>query len=170
MAFQSNGNKGGGNNMQKKVRDNYFKRELQAHRSTAPINFMANKNPVSRDKDCKAICMDLARGNIDIVNEAGYFMQPELITALCNFTYSKMFFYNVLATYTEEEHKRRLTVMGPAYANPAVDEVINTVKRSYIAYEILYRNFNNIKTQGNPEGWLSALVSQLSAGRYGTNI
>ena len=157
-------------NFQRRNRDNYFKKELQQYRGSAPINFMANKDDNRRKKDCKAICRDLASGNIDIQTEAGYFLQPELIDQLCSFTYSKMYYHSVISESVEERRARLAVTMGPAYVDPNLMDIINMHARSYAAYSILYNGFTALKASGDAPGWLSIIVSQLSSGRYASNI
>lgn len=157
-------------NFQKRNRDNYFKKELQNYRSSAPINFMANKNAVQRNKDCKAICRDLATGNISIKDEAAYFLQPELLDQLCTFTASKAYYHSVIAEAVEEKRQNLLVTMGPGSVNPNMMEIVNMHARSYAAYNILYNGFMGLKASGDAIGWLSTIMSQLSSGRYAGNI
>lgn len=164
----------GGNNKpnppKRNAKDNFFKRELREYRSSAPIDFMANKPPVARNRDCKSICKDIASGNINIQTEAGYFLNPALIDHLIQFTYSKWFYYKVIADSVEESYNTKRSMFGYQANDPRIISVIMENRKSEQAYRILYEGFEGIRGSGNAAGWLDVMISQLSAGRYGGNI
>lgn len=155
---------------QRKNRDNYFKKELQQYRGSAPINFMANKNTIQRNRDCKAICKDLATGNIDPNAEAGYFLQPELLDQLCIFTKSKLFYHSFLAEAAEEKRQRMIAMMGPGAIDGNILEIVNMHTKSSTAYNILYTGFLAIRSGADVVGWLNTMISQLSSGKCAGNI
>lgn len=164
-----NFNKGGKPNNN---RDNFFKRELQKYRSSTPIDFMLGKDSFARNRICKSICMDIANGNIDVEKESSYFNNPTLLDQLISFTYSKKFYYGTITEYVTAEHERRKSI-NPGYAytyGPSIAEIINTNSRSYFAYNVLYQGFSNMKVDGNTKGWIECMISQLTSGRYASNI
>ena len=166
---------GPGNNKpnppKRNVKDNFFKRELREYRSSAPIDFMANKSNIARNRDCKSICKDIASGNINIQTECGYFLNPTLIDQLIQFTYSKWWYYKVIAESTEMNYNYKRSMFGYV---PNDQRIIMSVilenRKSAEAYWILYNGFQGIKYSGDSAGWLTSMMSQLSAGRYGGNI
>ena len=152
------------------VKDNFFKREQREYRSSAPINFMANKSAIARNRDCKSICKDIASSNINIQTEAGFFLNPVLIDHLIQFTYSKMFYHRVVADSVAESYYKKQTMFGYQANDPRIHEIILQHNKSYDAYQILYDGFTAIKGTGDAAGWLVSMMSRLSTGKYGGNI
>lgn len=164
MAFQQN------NNPNQRRKDNYFKRELQQYRSTTPINFMADKDAKRKLKDCKAICRDICAGNISPTEDGEYFLQPELIDQLVNFTYSKLWYYTTISNALTEKYQYLKATLGPGANDPRISYIIDELLKSTKAYDVLYTGFSGIKSQGFPKEWLTTMMSQLPKGHYVNNI
>lgn len=163
MAQQPNTKPNNNNNNQR--RDNFFHKELQRYRGSAPINFMANKDAKQRMRDCKSICKDLIRGNINIAEQSGYFLQPELLDELCNFTFSKRYYYSFLLEAAQEKRNRIISTMGYNFVDNNIIAIINNLDQCAKIYDILFNCFMSIKASGDAAGWLNVIVSQLSTYR-----
>jgi hypothetical protein len=131
---------------------------------------MANKDDNTRTRDAKAICKDIASGNIDIKTEHAYFLQPELIDALIKFTSSKLYYYSVLHYSVDKVYTETVQLNGGGAIDPTVQVIIAQLAKSKEAYRMLNEAFIAIKTTGNSESWITCLVNNLYQGRYASNI
>lgn len=156
---------------QRRVQDNYFKKELSNYRGSAPFNFMANKDNNRRNRDCKSICKDLASGNINVETESGYFLQPELLDHLITFTNSKYWYHSRIVYCVQYTYNAEQKTYGAMANDIGSLAIINEHTKSQMAYQILRDGFTSIKNDPvNVKGWLVTMMTNLSAGRYAGNI
>ena len=147
------GQKNGGG----KKRKNWFEQQVERFGS----DFIHSIRADEAQKGAVKVFGDLARGNVNISTEGGYFLDPQFLENCIIAANSKQVFYKYLYEGLNASVRE-----NPNTANDqSFQAVYRNISNSLSAFSYIYQALHGIKETGNLQ-YLYTLVSQLAPYKY----